>query len=165
MRYGGIRLCFGEGSGSVIDSQNVDQLSLSLVSASCGRLPTSIPANDLQGLYIALRLVSICLRIPFITCKRFCLYVRRRSTLSCAAQIRLMPTMRHRRISPMYIAAEKLYRSSKAHSGECEDDGLRNIMALYCSTHEYRDKGILRTPGPISLWRQSIILVRYRSSQ
>ena len=53
------------------------------------------------------------------------------------------------RISQKYIAAEKLYRSSKAHSGECEDDTLRNIMALYCSTNKYKDKGILRTPGPI----------------
>ena len=53
------------------------------------------------------------------------------------------------RVAQKYIAADRLYRSSKAHSGECEEDALRNIMTLYCSTNKYKDKGTLRTPGPI----------------
>ena len=53
------------------------------------------------------------------------------------------------RVTQKYLAAEKLYRSSMAHSGECEEDALRNIMALYCDTNNYKDKGVLRTPGPI----------------
>ena len=53
------------------------------------------------------------------------------------------------RTTQKYLAADKLYRSSKVQSGECEEDIKRNIMTLYCETNKYKDKGVLPKPGPI----------------
>ena len=62
------------------------------------------------------------------------------------------------RVTQKYVAADKLYCSSKAHSGECEEDALRNIMALYCETNKYKDKGLLCTPGPIKFMEAVMFL-------
>lgn len=53
------------------------------------------------------------------------------------------------RVTRKYLTADKLYRSSMEYFGECGEDDLRNIMALYGDNNKYKDKGVLRTPGPI----------------
>lgn len=68
----------------------------------------------------------------------------RRTSASLEASLRTLT-----RVTETYVAADKLYRSSKAHSGECEDDALRNIMGLYREKIKYEYKGVFRTPGSI----------------